>query len=97
MRSGVVGLMPADLREVGPAHARRLRDLGFTGVSCVLGDPFAYERADLERVRAVLADGGVRVAQANARYPDLVHPDAERRAAGLRALRRSASGWTRSG
>lgn len=95
MRSGVVGLMPADLREVTPATADRLRELGFTGVSCVMRDPFAYTQADLARVRSVLADAGVRVAQANARYPDLIHPDAAQRAAGLRALRQAcvAARW----
>lgn len=95
MRSGVVGLLPADLREVTPNQARRIRELGFTGVSCVLRDPFAYTQADLAGVRSMLADAGVAVAQANARYPDLVHPDAEQRAAGLRALRQAcvAAGW----
>ena len=95
MRCGVVGLLPADLREVNADHARRLRDLGFTGVSCVLRDPFAYTQAELERVRLTLAEAGVRVAQANARYPDLIHPDAAQRAAGVRALRQAcvAAGW----
>jgi sugar phosphate isomerase/epimerase len=95
MRAGVVGLMPADLRDVTPEVARRVRDHGFTGVSCVLRDPFAYEQADFERTRATLADAGVRVAQANARYPDLIHPDADQRAAGLRALRQAcvAARW----
>jgi sugar phosphate isomerase/epimerase len=95
MRSGVVGLMPADLRAVTPQTAGRLRELGFTGVSCVMHDPFDYSQADLERVRSILADAGVRVAQANARYPDLIHPDASQRAAGLRALRQAcvAARW----
>lgn len=95
MRAGVVGLMPADLRGVTAATANRIRGLGFTGVSCVLSDPFAYTQEDLERVRAVLAEAGVQVAQANARYPDLIHPDASQRAAGLRALRQAcvAARW----
>jgi sugar phosphate isomerase/epimerase len=95
MRVGVVGLLSADLREVGPSQAQRLHQLGFSGVSCVLSDPFAYSSADLERLRLVLADAGVAVAQANARYADLIHPDASQRAAGLRALRRAceAARW----
>jgi sugar phosphate isomerase/epimerase len=95
MRSGVVGLMPADLRDLTPAQAGIIRTLGFTGVSCVLRDPFAYSQADLTRVSQTLADAGVAVAQVNARYPDLVHPDADHRAAGLRALRRAceAARW----
>jgi sugar phosphate isomerase/epimerase len=89
MRAGVVGLMPADLRAVTPAVASRIRELGLTGVSCVMHDPFAYSQDDLTRVRAILADAGVCVAQANARYPDLIHPDASQREAGLRALRQA--------
>ena len=89
MRSGVVGLLPKDLRQLGPAEAQWARDLGFTGVSCVLGDPFHYERDELERVRETLAGAGVRVAQVNARYPDLIHPDADQRAASARALARA--------
>jgi sugar phosphate isomerase/epimerase len=87
--------LSADLREVGPSQAQRLHQLGFSGVSCVLSDPFAYSSADLERLRLVLADAGVAVAQANARYADLIHPDASQRAAGLRALRRAceAARW----
>lgn len=98
MYAGVVGLMPPDLREVTPARARRIADLGFTGVSCVLRDPFAYTQADLERVRDTLAEAGVRVAQANARYPDLIHPAAEQRQAGLRALAQTcvAARWLRA-
>src|SRR5262245_33389295 len=95
MRAGVVGLMPADLRAITLEQARGIRALGFTGVSWVLGDPFAYSREDLTRVRATLAEAGLAVSQANARYPDLIHPDASQRAAGLAALRRSceAAGW----
>lgn len=98
MRSGVVGLMPADLRALSPEQARAIRALGFTGVSCVLSDPFAYSQVDLTRVRETLAEAGLAVAQANARYPDLIHPDASQRAAGLAALRRAceAARWLKA-
>jgi sugar phosphate isomerase/epimerase len=82
MRAGVVGLLPRHPRDVSEAHVRALRDLGFTGASVGLGVPGEVPPADLVRARDVLAAGGVRVAQANAAYPPLVHPDeAERRRA----------------
>jgi sugar phosphate isomerase/epimerase len=87
MRLGVAGLMPADARQVDAATARRLRDAGFTGVSCFFPEPAAATAAELERLRATLAAAGVCVAQVNARYECLVNPDEACRRDGVATLR----------
>lgn len=89
MRSGVVGLLPGNPADVTPEHSRRLRELGFTGASIFVADPDSFRPDDLVHARTVLAEQGIRVAQANARYPALVHPDGERRAEGVRLARRA--------
>jgi len=92
-------MMPADVRTVDEATARRIRSAGFTGVSVVLPDPLAPTREELIRVREVLADAGVRVAQANPRYEALVNPDEARRKEGVRVLRQAClcARWLEAG
>jgi sugar phosphate isomerase/epimerase len=87
VRSGVVGLMPSHPREISPDTARRLRALGFRGVTVIVPDPLAAKREEYERAGSILRDGGVAVAQANPRYVDLIDPDGERRSLGIRGLR----------
>lgn len=89
MRPGVVGLLPHDPREITAAHARALREAGFTGVSIVMPDPAALTDAELDQARETLAAEGVRVAQTNCRYEVMVHPDEARRQAGLNTLRQA--------
>jgi sugar phosphate isomerase/epimerase len=84
MRAGVVGMVPNDPAAVTDEHARRIRALGFTGASIFITDPGAFDAASLTRARDVLTAHGIRVAQANARYPGLVSREAERRAEGVR-------------
>ncbi len=92
MRSGVVGLLPGDPAQITAAHAAVIRDLGFTGASVMLPDPDGVSKDVLANARQVLADSGVHVAQANARYPSLVHADPERRAEGIRLAQRACVG-----
>jgi sugar phosphate isomerase/epimerase len=87
MRSGVVAMMPAHPRLVTPDVARRLRELGFTGVTVVVPDPLEAKPDEYERAGAILRDGGIAVAQANPRYEILVHPDDAKRALAVRGLR----------
>jgi sugar phosphate isomerase/epimerase len=87
MKLGVAGMIPADLRQVDAAVAARVREAGFTGVSCFFHDPVAATAPDLERLRTTLAAAGVCVAQVNARYECLVEPDEARRRAGVASLR----------
>jgi sugar phosphate isomerase/epimerase len=86
MRAGVAGLLPSQPGAITPRHAAALRDLGFSGASVTVGDPGDVRPDDLVRAREVLAAAGIRVAQANAGYPALVHPDAAQRARGVRLV-----------
>src|SRR5688572_19762631 len=84
MRPGVVGLLPGDPAKITPEHAQAVRALGFTGASITLSQPADVPTAALDHARSVLADQGLRVAQSNARYPALVHPDEAMRQEGIR-------------
>jgi sugar phosphate isomerase/epimerase len=89
MRAGVVGLLPPRPGDVSEAHVGALRALGFTGASVSLGVPGEVPEADLVHAREVLAAGGIRVAQASATYPPLVHPDGAERARAVELLARA--------
>jgi sugar phosphate isomerase/epimerase len=89
MRAGVVGLLPHRPGDVSEAHVEALRALGFTGASVSLGVPGEVPEAALVHAREVLAGGGIRVAQANATYPPLVHPDAAERARAVELVSRA--------
>lgn len=84
MRAGVVGLLPGRPAEITGEHAQRLKSLGFTGAAVSIADVDAMREADLTHARTVLAERGIRVVQANARYPALVHTDDAQRAEGVR-------------
>jgi sugar phosphate isomerase/epimerase len=92
MLPGVVGMLPNDPAEITTAHARAIRALGFVGASVMLLDPDSVDPATLRRARQVLADEGVAVVQANARYPSLVSDDPARRAEGVRLASRACHG-----
>ncbi len=91
MRPGVVGMMPADPRELNSGIARKVRAAGFTGVTWMITDPLDATEPEMRRVREILEAEGVRVAQANARYERLIHPERNRRRAGIRALRQACT------
>jgi sugar phosphate isomerase/epimerase len=79
--------MPSHPREITPETARRLRTLGFRGVTVIVPDPLSAKRDEYERAGSILRDGGITVAQANPRYADLIQVDDERRSLGIRGLR----------
>ena len=89
MRPGVVGLLPGNPAEITAEHARRLRGHGFTGASVHIQDPATFRPEDVSHARTVLAGEGIRVAQANANYPALVHSDDTQRAEGIRLARQA--------
>jgi sugar phosphate isomerase/epimerase len=92
MRAGVVGLLPGNPASISQAHAARIRELGFTGASVSMARPDEARADDLGHARAVLADHGIRVAQATASYPALVHPEPAPRAEGVRLARLACRG-----
>lgn len=88
MRPGIVGLTPADPLTIQSQDVALVREAGFTGISCFFQDPLAPASPDLERLRSVLADGGVCVAQCNGSYSVLVSPDDDERRKGITAVLR---------
>jgi sugar phosphate isomerase/epimerase len=92
MRPGVVGFLPGDPAKITSEHAKRVRDEGFTGCSVMLNEPDAVPEGVLDTARSILADAGLRVAQCNASYPALVHPDDAVRAEGVRLAQAAVRG-----
>lgn len=86
MRLATTGLLPADLRQVDDAVARRLRAAGFVGCSCFFADPTQPTSAHLDRLRDTLRRAGVGIAQVNGRYECLVNPDDALRRQGIATL-----------
>ena len=86
MRVGVIGRSPIRAHEVTPQTAAELRGRGFTGTHWTLTQPITVDQGALRRVRDVLADGGVRVAQAVPRNVDLVSKDETLRRQAIREL-----------
>jgi sugar phosphate isomerase/epimerase len=93
MRIGVAeGPVPYDLDLVDERLAAKLAELGFTGIFAHFGygqevEPAALDRGKCRQARDVLAAYGVRVAQAWAWSPNLVHPDDAVRASEVGRLR----------
>jgi sugar phosphate isomerase/epimerase len=80
------------MHDVDSACAQRIHDAGFTCVAVhfLAQDPFEVKAEDCRRVRDLLADHGIAVAQSTgyAHYTiPLIHPDAAVRADALRTLR----------
>jgi sugar phosphate isomerase/epimerase len=89
MRFGMSGcFLPADMDEMTPEICRRVRTLGFTGIFTrfARNDPHTTTAAQARRLRALLADEGVRLFQATGYWQNLVNPDEGRRAEAVRTL-----------
>jgi sugar phosphate isomerase/epimerase len=87
MRLATTGLLPADLRQVDDAVARRLRAAGFVGCSCLFADPTAPSDREVDTLRDTLWRNGVGVAQVNGFYPSMVNPDESVRRQGIATYR----------
>ena len=90
MRFAVSGpVFPPRIDEFTDAHARRVREMGFTGcfTRFDLDDPFVTSRASIGRVRRILDDHGLEMVQAIGHRPPLIHPDESVRREGVRVLR----------
>jgi sugar phosphate isomerase/epimerase len=98
MRFGVSGdLLPANMDDLTPAVAARIRDLGFSGVFTRFraNDPFATTAQQCRRCRGVLEDAGLRMYQATGYWQCLVHPEDAPRRQAVRTLQQAlrVAGW----
>jgi sugar phosphate isomerase/epimerase len=89
MRPAVVGFLPGDVKLIDDEVARKVKNEGFSGVSLFLQDPYSVSEEELVRIRTLLADHGLSVAQCNARYECLINPNEELRKQGVRTLGRA--------
>ena len=86
MYIGIQGMMPRELRQVDDMVVSRIRQAGFSGVTCRFPNPLEVSMSDVDRLKGVLTAGGVQPAQANAQYEDLVNPHEEHRRKGIRVM-----------
>ena len=78
MRFGMSGtFLPSSMDDFTPEIAKRVRELGFSGVFTRFreNDPFETTTTQCHRVRDVLADEGIRMYQATGYWQCLIHPD----------------------
>ena len=87
MKLGVDGLLP-EWSSIQYQTARRVRDAGFLGATMRFNRPLETDLEQVRRLKTILDRAGLRAAQVNGWYEVLVHPDSERRAAGVRGLQR---------
>ncbi len=85
------GIFPARIDEFTEEHARRVRELGFTGcfTRFDMDDPFETTDASIKRVRKILDDHGLDMVQAIGHRPPLVHPDESVRREGIRVFQQA--------
>lgn len=88
MRLGVAGeIVPRRLHAVSSQVAAKIAALGFSGVGTHFeGDPKDLPQAELQRVRAIFADHGIRIVQSWGWQQPLVHSDESVRRAAVRTL-----------
>ena len=86
MYLGVQGLMLKDLNEVTEATMTNIRDHGFTGAACRYLEPLETTESDAKRLREIMNVGGVNPCQTATQHPDLIDPDPDKRAKGVRAM-----------
>ena len=89
MRFGLSGtFLPANMDDFTPVIARRVKDLGFSGVYCRFSanDPFTTTAAQCHRVRDLLADHGLHMYQVTGYWQRLIDPDETGRQGAVRTL-----------
>jgi sugar phosphate isomerase/epimerase len=87
VRLGVAGMMPGDLRDIDAVLARKIVELGFTGVAIhMAGDPESVSAATCERARQILDEQGVEIVQFWGFYPSLLSLDEAIRQESVRIL-----------
>lgn len=89
MRFGMSGaFLPANMDDITVEMAKRVRDLGFSGIFTRLraNDPFQTSTAQCRRVRDLLSGEGIRMYQATGYWQRLIDPDEGRRRQAVRTL-----------
>ena len=89
MRLGMSeAFLPERMADFTPAVARRVRELGYSGVFArfTQEDPHEISSVRCRRVRAVSEAEGVRLFQATGYRPPLIHPDESERRSAVRTL-----------
>lgn len=85
MRLGVTGMMPGNLGEVDERLARKIAELGFTGVGAHLaGDPKTVLAETCHKASSILAQQGIRIIQFWGSYETIISPDESIRQSGVR-------------
>jgi sugar phosphate isomerase/epimerase len=78
-------MIPDRLERIDERLARKIAELGFTGVGAHLsGDPHEISREACQRARNILAAQGIRLVQVFGWYPSIVSPDGATRQEGVR-------------
>ena len=89
MRFGMSGtFLPSSMDDFTPEIAKRVRELGFSGVFTRFreNDPFETTTSQCHRVRDVLADEGIRMYQTTGYWQCLIHPDETERKKAVRTV-----------
>ena len=98
MRFGICGaFLPEDMDAIDAALLRQVRSLGFSGIFTRFrrNRPHDTPRAKAERVRAMMADEGVRLMQVTGYWQNLITPDENARRESVRTLQAALqlAGW----
>jgi sugar phosphate isomerase/epimerase len=98
MRFGMSGcFLPDDMDNLTPQICQRVRELGFSGIFTRFrrNDPHTTTQAQAERVRALLADEGLRLFQTTGYWQNLITPDETQRRESVRTLQAALrlAGW----
>lgn len=85
MRSGVTGMIPGNFGEVDEPLARKIAELGFTGVGAHwLGDITRLSPDLCRRTRAILEQQGIQMIQFWGWYDSIISPDESARQSAIR-------------
>ena len=102
MRLGLSdAFLPERLDDFSPLHARRAKELGFSGIFSrfTAHDPHEVTQRQCGRVRDVLSSEGIEMFQATGYRPTLVHPDETARGEAVQTLHAALriAGWLGAG
>jgi sugar phosphate isomerase/epimerase len=88
MRLGGVDEWFGGWHNITPAVARKVNDLGFTGLGLHYhGDPLEQPLAEAQATKQILDDHGIAIAQFWGKYPRIIDPDENIRQEGVRICR----------